>query len=93
MANTPDPEHLTAFRVQRGRRPEPIGGDITRQTYTVAEAARIIGVSTRALHAQIQQNRFPHRRVGARVIIPKTILAEWLSDKHNPDTTEAADTP
>lgn len=38
-------------------------------TLSVAETARLLGIGESALRKQIYRKRFPHRRVGRRVLV------------------------
>lgn len=54
--------------------PEPL-------TYTVAEAAELIGVSPWTYYEAIKKNELPYRKVGRRVVVPKVLLEAWLNEK------------
>ena len=49
-----------------------------RQTSTVREAARRLGVSPNHLYLQIKAGRFPHIKIGERVVIPTVALDRML---------------
>lgn len=50
-----------------------------RATYTVPEAARIIGISPRMLYERIANNDFPAITMGRRRLIPRRIVDELLA--------------
>ena len=52
--------------------PEPL-------TYTVAEAAELIGISPWAYYEAIKRDELPYRRVGRRVVVPRVQLEAWLN--------------
>lgn len=45
---------------------------------TVAEAAERVGVSDWLIYRLIRQGNFPHRRLGARIVIPVHALERWI---------------
>jgi excisionase family DNA binding protein len=51
-----------------------------RQTSTVREAARRLGVSPNHLYLQIKANKFPHIKIGERVVIPTVVLDRMLEE-------------
>ena len=46
--------------------------------YSVAEAARALGVSRPTVYRLLDRPDFPKVRVGTRVIIPCDLFAAWL---------------
>ena len=56
--------------------PEP------RATLNVAEAAELLGVSSWLVLQQFPQGNLPHKRVGRRILIPRTPFLAWR-DEHN----------
>ena len=46
--------------------------------FNLTEAARAIGVSKPTMHKLLPQ--IQHRRVGRRVLIPKSALERWLEE-------------
>lgn len=46
---------------------------------SVRACAEFCGVSERHLRAQINRNRFPHVRIGRRIILPRNAVLEWLN--------------
>lgn len=50
-------------------------------TYTVREAAALLGISAWAYYEAIKKNELPYRKVGRRVVVPKVQLDAWLSAK------------
>jgi len=50
-------------------------------TYSLAEAAVLLGVSEPTLRISIRNNRIPHIRIGkSRILIPKNALERYLSE-------------
>lgn len=50
-------------------------------TYSVPEAAALLGISSWAAYEAIKKNELPHRKVGRRIVVPKVQLDAWLSAK------------
>ncbi len=50
-----------------------------RATYTVAEVAEILGVSTSTAYESINRGEIPHLRLGNRIVIPKAGIDSLLS--------------
>jgi excisionase family DNA binding protein len=55
--------------------------EIERLAYGVAEAAKALGISYRALYTLIKSGHLRAVRVGRRIIIPKSALEELLGEK------------
>lgn len=49
-----------------------------RQTYTVLEAARLLGVCRATAYARARAGDIPTIRLGHRIVIPKSALARLL---------------
>ena len=54
--------------------------DVQRQTYTVKEAAKILGVGIVSAYEAIKNDEIPHIKVGRRIIIPKVALDNMLRE-------------
>jgi len=52
--------------------------NIERQTYTVQETARILGINVTAAYALARRKDFPARQIGRRIIVSKNGLTRWL---------------
>jgi len=52
--------------------------NIERQTHTVRETAKILGINVTAAYALTRQKDFPGIRVGRRIIVSKPGLQRWL---------------
>lgn len=50
-------------------------------TYTVAEAAELLGISPWSYYEAIKKKELPFRKVGRRIVVPKVQLDAWLSAK------------
>ena len=49
-----------------------------RKTYTVAEVAKLLGVNHKGVYAAIAENRFPHIKLGRRILVPRAAFHRWL---------------
>jgi len=43
------------------------------------EAARAVGLSRNQIYEEVSTGRLASKRVGRRILIPKTAIAEWLN--------------
>jgi excisionase family DNA binding protein len=61
--------------------PSPPGATMEdeRQTYTVDEAARIIGIGRNAAYEAIRRREIPVLKIGRRLVVPKVALERLLS--------------
>lgn len=48
-------------------------------TYTVEEAAALLGISSWAYYEAVKKNELPYRRIGRRIVIPRVQLEAWLA--------------
>jgi len=48
--------------------------------YSVRQTAAQLGVSEDAVYALVRSGGLPHKRVGRRIIIPRSALEQWLND-------------
>lgn len=48
-------------------------------TYTVEQAAALLGVSRSAYYEAIKRGELPARRVGRRLVVPRAQLEAWLN--------------
>lgn len=53
---------------------------MNRVLLTVKEASEITGLCTDRIYRLCQQDKFPHKRIGGRVYIPRKALMEWLGE-------------
>lgn len=53
----------------------------SKLTYSVAETARVLGVSRPTVYRLIDRPDFPSVRVGSRVLIPCGLLEVWLEER------------
>lgn len=54
---------------------------------TVADVARLLGLSTNKTYDLIAENELPHIRLGgprSKIIIPRDALDSWLADRAQP---------
>jgi len=63
-----------------------------RLTYTVEEAAEIVGVGRSTAYAAVRAGDIPSVRVGTRLLVPKCALERMLgvSDSERPEATPSA---
>lgn len=55
--------------------------EVERKTYTVPEAAKIIGVCSKLAYQMITAGKLPCIRISnKKVVIPKAALEQWLID-------------
>ena len=52
--------------------------------YSVYDLVDLLGISISSVYKGINDNSIPHLRVGARILISKKMLAEWLSKRDDP---------
>ncbi len=52
--------------------------DIDRQTYTVAETARLLGIGRNAAYDAVRFGRLPTLRFGKRLVVPRAALDRML---------------
>jgi excisionase family DNA binding protein len=50
-------------------------------TYTVPQAAALLGISSWSAYEAIKRGELPARKVGRRIVVPKVQLDAWLSAK------------
>lgn len=50
-------------------------------TYSVTEAAEVLGVSRPTMYELIRREGFPSLKVGRRVLISRQRLAEWVDQQ------------
>ena len=55
-----------------------------RLTLTVAECARLLGLSRNSTYSLIAENAVPHIRLNGRIIIPRDALMKWLATSSQP---------
>jgi excisionase family DNA binding protein len=65
------------------------GGEDTRLTLTVDEAARALGISRAFAYEAIKRGEIPHVRIGRRVLVPRGALERML-DVGGPSTVPDA---
>lgn len=59
-------------------------------TLSVTESARLLGFTEKRLRHLIAQRRFPYRRQGARIVILRSEVQEWLESSLPGVTLEEA---
>jgi excisionase family DNA binding protein len=58
---------------------------VEKLTYTIAEAARALGISERSVYNRIYDGTLPRVRVGRRVLIPAAALLDMAGQSPNGD--------
>lgn len=53
---------------------------IDRRTYTVAETARILGISRTSAYEDIRRGELPHFRVGRRILVGRADLGRFMHE-------------
>jgi excisionase family DNA binding protein len=62
-----------------------------RLTFTVAEAAALLGISATSAWKAVNRNEIPHLRIGNRVLVSRVALLAMIPD--GPDSRPAAPVP
>ena len=52
-----------------------------RLTYSVAEAAKVLGVSKAMAYAAVHSGQLPSVRLGTRILIPKAAVSQLLGER------------
>lgn len=50
-------------------------------TYTVAQAAELLGISRWSYYEAVKRDELPYRKVGRRIVVPKIELDVWVNQK------------
>ena len=61
-----------------------------RLTFTVEEAAAVLGISRAFAYESVRRGDIPHIKIGRRILIPKAKLQELLSSPLVPDDESGA---
>lgn len=48
-------------------------------TYTVPQAAALLGISPWTYYEAIKKNELPYRKIGRRIVVPRVQLEAWLT--------------
>ena len=64
---------------------------MTRRMFTVPEAAEVLRVSPTLLYRLCRDGDIPHRRLGARVLIPAGVVDDLCNDPTSATASPAAD--
>jgi excisionase family DNA binding protein len=54
--------------------------EVGRHTYTVQEAARLLGISRGLAYELVKQGRLPVVRLGKRLVVPRAALQRLLEE-------------
>ena len=69
---------MSVRRTGRSRDPGMPGADAGRRTYTVEEAAKLLGLGRNACYDGVKSGQIPSLRVGKRLLIPRPALDKLL---------------
>lgn len=58
---------------------------IERDTLTVEEAARVLGIGRNAAYDGVRDGAIPSIRIGKRIVVPRVALARLLETAGRPD--------
>lgn len=47
--------------------------------FSVAEAAKLLGISRNLAYDLVREGRLPHIRLGRRVLVPRFALEQWVA--------------
>ena len=53
--------------------------EIKRKTYSITEAAKVLGISKPKMYQVCQSESFPAVRLGSRIVIPIDLFDRWLA--------------
>jgi excisionase family DNA binding protein len=74
-------KRVTLERGGRQRlRPETGIPDLTARTVTVADAARLLGISRSLAYLCVQNGELPSVRLGSRIVVPFAAIEDLLVD-------------
>jgi excisionase family DNA binding protein len=48
------------------------------KTYTVQEAAGIMGINEKGVYVAIRTGQIPHIKIGRRIVIPRAAFDRWF---------------
>lgn len=66
---------------------------MTKQFYSVSEAAETLGVSRGLLYSAIKKGEVPCRTIGARVLVPRHWVEAQSGPSPDPGTTDTDSPP
>ena len=52
---------------------------IERETYTVEEAAKVLGISKPSMYAAVKRGEIPVIKIGRVIRVPKAAMSHWLA--------------
>ena len=65
--------------VVAGNRIRADGGQVERETYTVIEAGKKLGVGRDAAYQAVREGSIPSIRIGHRILVPRAALDRLLA--------------
>lgn len=54
--------------------------DTSKKVLSVKEVSEILGISKSLTYDLVKQGEIPHKRLGHRIIIPKSNFENWLAN-------------
>ena len=63
---------------------------VERRTYTVPEAAAILGIGRAAAYEAVRRGDVPSIRIGKRVVVPKAALNDMIANAGREQTPQPA---
>ncbi|HZJ28142.1 MAG TPA: helix-turn-helix domain-containing protein [Acidimicrobiia bacterium] len=64
----------------------------TKITYTVTEAAELLGISRSSAYECVRRGEIPSLTLGRRVVIPRRAFEALLDQAHFPETRDGRNT-
>lgn len=64
----------------RTKETSAVGSDLDRRTYTVAEAAKVLGISRSTAYECVRSGEIQSLRFRSRIVIPAAALSELLAE-------------
>ncbi len=59
--------------------PESVASGVERQTYTVPEVAKILGIGRNTAYESCRNGEIATIKIGGRVLIPRSVIDDLLS--------------
>jgi excisionase family DNA binding protein len=75
------------MRSQTGNLVAAAGPQPHKATYTVEEAAEILGVSRNSAYQAVRAGELPALKIGKRLLVPKAAFEQLLAGGEKADTT------
>jgi excisionase family DNA binding protein len=66
-------------------RPGPALADDSRLTWSMTEAAKLLGISRASAYEAAHRGELPVRIIGRRMLVPRAALLRLLDEAHSPE--------